>query len=553
MESSWKGRAASNAAVHPRRGLGVKRRPLLAAALVTALTLTGCGGGGGTGGSTDSGAAAPVGAPKPGGTAVLQLPSEITNGLNPLISSDPTLNTLLSGSVYGKLIDIKVGPNVKAWELEPDLAESWEVAKDGKSYTFKLRKDVRWHNIAPVNGRAFVADDVVATFEALKKATRVHQWMIEPVTGIEAPDEHTVVFKLSKPYAPMLDYLAYHFNMILPREGVEGKFDLATQAIGTGPFMLDKHTPDVEWVFKKNPDYYIKGKPYVDVIKRPIMTDIAAVTAALRSGRLDSGTTSDQNVAKQLGEQGLKVAETPGAPVSFFINPKVEPFDDLKVRQAVAQAIDWVGMGENIRGKFNLTSLVRPDTSAAALTRDEVLKLRPYDPENAKKLLAEAGLPNGFSTKLMVQRVDDEDVREAQWMQEDLAKVGIKMELEMVDPATGIDRRRKHDFPMAKALRGVHLPDQVWRDFEKESLENYTSVDDAELYELLAQSRAEQDEDKRNEIYRKMQTRMETEIVQVLYPIQKFDYGITGARVQGLYESPIYHGRRLADMWLNES
>ena len=153
MESSWKGRAASNAAVHPRRGLGVKRRPLLAAALVTALTLTGCGGGGGTGGSTDSGAAAPVGAPKPGGTAVLQLPSEITNGLNPLISSDPTLNTLLSGSVYGKLIDIKVGPNVKAWELEPDLAESWEVAKDGKSYTFKLRKDVRWHNIAPVNGR----------------------------------------------------------------------------------------------------------------------------------------------------------------------------------------------------------------------------------------------------------------------------------------------------------------------------------------------------------------------------------------------------------------
>jgi peptide/nickel transport system substrate-binding protein len=210
-------------------------------------------------------------------------------------------------------------------------------------------------------------------------------------------------------------------------------------------------------------------------------------------------------------------------------------------------------MGENIRGKFNLTSLVRPDTSPAALTRDEVLKLRPYDPENAKKLLAEAGLPNGFSTKLMVQRVDDEDVREAQWMQEDLAKVGIKMELEMVDPATGIDRRRSHDFPMAKALRGVHLPDQVWRDFEKDSLENYTSVDDAELYELLAQSRAEQDEDKRNEIYRKMQTRMETEIVQVLYPIQKFDYAITSARVQGLNESPIYHGRRFADMWLNES
>ncbi|GAA5068970.1 ABC-type transport system substrate-binding protein [Thermocatellispora tengchongensis] len=526
-----------------------RRRTLLGAALAAALTLSACGSGGGG----DDGKAAPAGRPQAGGTLVLQLPSEVTRGLNPLTSSDPTLMGLLSGTVYSKLVDVKTGPDTRSLEIVPDLAESWEISKDGLTYTFKLRDDVRWHDIPPVNGRPFTSDDVVATFEGLKKATMVHQWMIEPVRVIEAPDEHTVVFKLKRPYSPLLDYLAYHFNMILPREGVEGEFDLKTKAIGTGPFMLDRHTPDVEWVLKKNPDYFIPGRPYLDEIRRPIMTDIAAVTAALRSGRVDVGTTSDVNVAKQLESKGFQVSETPGAPVSIYINPKVEPFDDVRVRQAVVRAVDWAGMGENIRGRYNLTSMLRPDITPAALPREEVMRLRPYDPQGAKALLAQAGLPNGFTTKLMVQRVDDEDVREAQWIQDDLAKIGVKMEIEMVDPGTGIERRRNHDFAMAKALRGVHLPDQVWRDFEPQSLENYTQVDDAELNRLLERSRAELDEDKRNEIYRQMQVRMETQIVQAVYPIQKFDYSISRDRVRDLWPSPIYQGRRLADVWLSDS
>ncbi|TDD25760.1 ABC transporter substrate-binding protein [Nonomuraea diastatica] len=530
----------------------IRRTRLGAAALTAALLLSACGGGGGIDGD-EGGNAAPAGDPKPGGSLVLQLPTEIDEGLNPMTTSDPSTMGLISGTVYEKLVDFKTGPDVKSLEIMPDLAESWKISKDGTTYTFKLRKDVRWHNIPPVNGRPFTSDDVVATFEALQKTTEVHKWMIEPVKTIEAPDDHTVVFKLKHAYSPLLDYLAYHFNMILPREGLEGKFDMQKQAIGTGPFMLDKHTPNVEWVFKKNPDYYIKGKPYLDEIRRPIMSDIAAVTAALRSGRLDVGTTSDVNVAKSLDGKGFTVNETPGAPVSIFINPEKEPFDDPKVRQAFMEAIDWDGMGQNIRGRYNLTSLVRPDISTAALAKDEVLKLRPYSPENAKKLLAQAGLPNGFSTKLMVQRVDDEDVREAQWMQDDLAKVGIKMELEMVDPSTGIDRRRNHDFAVAKALRGVHLPDQVWRDFEPDSLENYTQIDDKELYKLLDRSRTELDDQKRNEIYKQMQTRMETVIRQVYYPIQKFDYSIYSERVRDLYDSPIYQGKRLAEVWLSDS
>jgi peptide/nickel transport system substrate-binding protein len=102
-------------------------------------------------------------------------------------------------------------------------------------------------------------------------------------------------------------------------------------------------------------------------------------------------------------------------------------------------------------------------------------------------------------------------------------------------------------------LRGVHLPDQVWRDFEPDSIENYALVDDPELYAMIEQSRAVLDDTARNEIYRRTQVRMETEIRQALYSIQKFDYSIANERVQDLWPSPIYQGRRLADVWLSDS
>ncbi|GAA0899154.1 ABC transporter substrate-binding protein [Pseudonocardia zijingensis] len=525
----------------------IRRRTLLLAS-AAAFGLTACGGGG------RSSRSGPVGDPRPGGTLVVQQTSEVSRGLNPLTTSDPTTMGIISGTVYSKLVEFRTGPDVGSLEIVPDLAESWEVAPDGLTYTFHLRRDVRWHDVPPVGGRPFVADDVVATFEGLKQATGVHTWMIDPVTSISAPDEHTVVFSLERPYGPLMEYFAYHFNMILPREGVEGRFDLETQAIGTGPFMLDSHTPDVEWALKRNPDYFIPGRPYLDEIRRPILSDTAAITAALRSGRLDSGITSDVNVADEFRDRGgFTVTETPGAPISIYLNPTVEPFDDIRVRQAVMEAVDWVGMGENIRGHFNLTSMLRPDTSPAALTPEEVLELRPFDPAHARALLAEAGVPNGFSTTLLVQRVDDEDVREAQWIQADLAEVGIQAEIEIVDPATGIDRRRNHDFAITKALRGVHLPDQVWRDFAPDSIENYALVDDPELNRLVEQSRATVDDAARAEIYRQMQVRMETEIRQAFYPIQKFDYAIVNERVQDLWPSPIYQGRRLADAWLSDT
>ncbi|GAA1385719.1 hypothetical protein GCM10009613_18540 [Pseudonocardia kongjuensis] len=523
-------------------------RPGRAAALVLAgaLALSSCGAGGGGGGNDG-----PVGDPRPGGTLIWQLPAEVSTDLHPLESSDPSATGLISGSVYGKLLDWRTGPDVTEMELEGDLAESWEVSDDGLTYTFALRRDVTWHDVEPVNGRPFVADDVVATITAMKERG-LQAYMLEAVQSVQAPDEHTVVLNLSTPFAPLLEYLAYHTFLMVPREGIEGQYDLDTVAIGTGPFLLAEHTPDVEWVLRRNPDYHVPDRPYLDEIRRPVISDTAATTAALRSGRLDVGTTSDVNVADEFRDGDFTVDETPGAPVSFYLNPREEPFDDVRVRRAVSLAIDWEGMGETIRGSFNLTSILRPDVSDAALTEDEVREIRPFDPEQARRLLAEAGLPEGFTTTLTVQRVDDEDVREAQWIQADLAEVGIDVTIETVDPGTGIERRRNHEFAMTKALRTVHLPDQTWRDFMPGYIENYALVDDQQLVDDYARTRSTTDPDEQRELHRAMQTRMETEIVQGLFPIQKFDYTIFSARAQDLHPVPIHHGRRLAEVWLSD-
>ncbi|MCM3847321.1 ABC transporter substrate-binding protein [Pseudonocardia sp. DR1-2] len=522
-------------------------RPGRAAALLmaAALVLSSCGAGGG-GGSDE-----PVGDPRPGGSLVWQLPAEVSTDLNPLESSDPSATGLISGSVYGKLLDWRTGPDVTEMELEGDLAESWEVSEDGLTYTFHLRRDVTWHDVEPVNGRPFVADDVVATITAMKERG-LQAYMLEAVRTVQAPDEHTVVLTLDRPFAPLLEYVAYHTFLMVPREGIEGRYDLDTVAIGTGPFLLAEHTPDVEWVLRRNPDYHVPDRPYLDEVRRPVINDTAATTAALRSGRLDVGTTSDVTVADEFRDGDHTVTETPGAPVSFYLNPRVEPFDDVRVRRAVSLAIDWEGMGETVRGSFNLTSILRPDVSDAALSEDEVREIRPFDSEQARRLLAEAGLPDGFATTLLVQRVDDEDVREAQWMQADLAEVGIDVTIETVDPGTGIERRRTHEFAMTKALRTVHLPDQTWRDFMPGYIENYALVDDPELVEGYARTRTTTDDAERRELHRAMQRRMETEIVQGLFPIQKFDYTILSSRTRDLFPVPIHQGRRLADVWLSD-
>jgi peptide/nickel transport system substrate-binding protein len=513
---------------------------------VLLLALVGCSGG--SDGSEDGAA----GKPQRGGSITVQLPFEPSSGLNFFVSDDPSLMQVLSGTVYSKLVDLRAGKGVTGIEIVPDLATDWNVSKDGLTYTFDLRRDVKWQDIPPVNGRPFTADDVEATFEGLQASQSPHKWMFEPVKSIRAEGDYRVVFKMKHPYAPFLEYMAHHFNVVLPREGVEGDYDMATKAIGTGPFTVASHKPDVEWVLERNPTYYQEGKPYLDQIHMPVISDATAVTAALRSGRLDIGALPFDVVESLFRDNDdFTIIEQPSSLVSFNINTTRKPFTDSRVRRAVMLAVDWETMGRETRGRTNYTSLLRPDITDAALTGDEVRAVRPFDPERARELLAEAGYPNGFKTDLLVQQLSDADVREGQWIVADLAKVGIDAEINVLDPGTAILRRQSHQFALSKAARSVIFPDQTIQDLRSGASENYSAISDPKVDQMIAESRTVLDPQRRTEIYREIQRYMETEIAAAALPVQYYQFWAANSRVHNYFQSPIYRGRVFSEVWVS--
>ena len=154
--------------------------------------------------------------------------------------------------------------------VEPDLAERWE-APDDTTYVFHLRQGVKWHNKPPVNGRELVAEDVKFTFDRfLTEQGNPERQLLEPVDRVEVVDRYTVKFLLKEPFVWLLDMLANAMCMwIIAPEVVQQFGDLkkAETAIGTGPFLLERYEPNVKTVFKRNPDYFRQGLPYVDGVE----------------------------------------------------------------------------------------------------------------------------------------------------------------------------------------------------------------------------------------------------------------------------------------------
>src|SRR4029434_11186018 len=178
-------------------------------------------------------------------------------------------NTTLS-FVHSTLVRYKVGPEIPpgTFTVEPHLAERWETPND-TTYIFHLRQGVRWHNKPPLNGRELVAEDVKFTFDRfLTEQRNPYRDVLESVVDrVSVMDRYTVQFRLKEPYVWLLDVLAHPRCMwIIAPEVVQQYGDLkqAESAIGTGPFLLERYEPNVKTVFKRNPDYFLKGQPYVD-------------------------------------------------------------------------------------------------------------------------------------------------------------------------------------------------------------------------------------------------------------------------------------------------
>src|SRR6266849_6294158 len=170
--------------------------------------------------------------------------------------------------------------------LKGDLAESWQSSPDYRVWTFKLRQGVKWHNTPPLNGRELVAADVKACFEAYAKEG-VQSFNFREIEGMETPDKHTLRIHLKTPNTMFPQNLAEAVSVIFPREVLEEDGDLKKRMIGTGPFTMKEHTRKVRAVLARNPEYFDKGRPYVDEYHILSTPDAATRTAAFRTGQSD--------------------------------------------------------------------------------------------------------------------------------------------------------------------------------------------------------------------------------------------------------------------------
>lgn len=339
---------------------------------------------------------------------------------------DPMKTTIGDEYIYDNLVFNGLTRMKEDLTVEPDLAESWKFSEDLKRWTFPLRHGVQFHN-----GRELVAADVVAFFERLldpKNAapSRSNYTMIEHVS---APDPYTVVFELSYPYGGFADILSDRQVKIPPRDLVD---QLATHPVGTGPFMFQSYTPSDRMVLVKNPHYFEPGLPKLDGVELRIIPEMSVKIAALQAGDIDVVWELPLDQVKQLnGHAGLRIESVPTASWDAAImNNAIPPFNDVRVRRAFNLGVDRADLVELVLFGQGAPTISPIPPSHPFYAKD--IPIGKADPNAARKLLAEAGHPNGITIPVIVPVGRPVRERLGVSLQQLLAPAGFNLEVKRV-------------------------------------------------------------------------------------------------------------------------
>ena len=308
-------------------------------------------------------------------------------------------------------------------DFEPWLAESWEQSEDGLSVTLALREGIMFHN-----GREMTADDVVWAVDHARNTEFGHHLSdrFQTATGAEKIDDHTVRINYSERTASQLDGIARLY--IFPQEALE---TIDTVPVGTGPFKFVEWIPGDSLTVERFEDYWREGYPYLDRIVVTAIPDAQARLVNLRSNTIDLLLNVPLiDKAALAEEEGLVVgAEPPGFSFyAFLMNINRPPFDDVRVRQAFNYAINREEIANTaFHGQAEVVTVPYPPTSWAYA--EDLTDYYTYDPERAKELLAEAGYPDGFSVEMLIRGTSDAHLDQAQVYQQQLAAIGVQVEL----------------------------------------------------------------------------------------------------------------------------
>ncbi len=485
----------------------------------------------------------PLAAPRRGGTLRMSV-DQAASVIHPL-RTRVNPEYLVSELLYSNLTRLKADMTA-----EPDLALSWRANAELTEWTFVLREGVVFHDGSP-----FTSADVAATFKAIldPKVGSPGRTNVGPIADVLTPDTRTVVFKLSAPYADLPVAVAYTNARIIPAAIASGNLDrLAREAIGTGPFKLVSYEPDRRIVVARNERYYDPARPNLDRIEIMVFPDPTSEASALISGDTDLMMNAAQGEFPRLSSaSGVTGLRTPsGQFLNVNMGCDVAPFNDVRVRRALALTIDRAAMAGFVAQGFGTPGNDSALNAAYHFYQDQPLKK--LDIAQAKRLLAEAGHPNGLDVTMIASDTPSTRSQLAVAIREMAKPAGFRITVQTMPHATYLDQVwKKGNFYVgfynmqatADAIFSLlYTSNAAWN----ETRWNNTAFD-----KLVGEARVTTDEARRRELYGKAQVLMNEEVPSVIPCF----FDLLAARrnyVQGYALHPRGAVFRLDEAWLDE-
>jgi len=460
-----------------------------------ALVLAACssGGGAGAGASASAGGAA-------GGALVMARADEASS----LVPSIPTDNASIW--VIEEIYDTLLVPSSDGLKVEPSVATSWKQSADGLSWTFTLRDGVTFSN-----GQPLTSADVKFSIDQNRKEDAPFYFLDAVITDIQTPDAKTVVLKTKVPWAPLPSTMALYANSIVPADYGGKSADAFGQApIGSGPFAFDHWTKGSELKLVKNPKYWDPGKPKLDSVNFTVVADSNTRSTQLAGGQIQINEYPPYSTIKALqAQRQLKVDAFPSSQVNYLnMNTSRKPFDDVNVRRAIAQAVDKEAIRSAVL--FGNGQIATTFLSPTTWGHDSTDKGLPFDVAAAKATLAKSAYPDGFKATMVTSAGNQNSASQAQLLQANLAKIGVTLTLQTLDPSALRDATKAGNYDMSLGLYTTDVidPDEIAR-FAGTPTGGakllYTFYENDELQKLADSASSDQDQATRKKAYDRMQ------------------------------------------------
>src|SRR6266571_4166841 len=448
--------------------------------------------------------------PKPSGTLRIALPGDpafYNAHQGPAMGAQAFWT---SNNIYNSLLATTPPPELK---IVPELAKSWDVLDDGRTYVFHLEEGVKFHD-----GTDFDAQAAKWNIDRILDP-EVHSWVrtyYEDITQVEAVDTYTLRIRLKEPSGALPIALGGYYQGILrasPKAFETYDKDWLYHPVGTGPFKFKEWIPGKHVILEKNPQYFKPGLPYLDTLEYRVMKDPLTASTALRAGEIDFfSRVPIQQLPILEKSQGIHVVTgLEMAPTIGFLNMRVKPFDDVRGRRAIGgYGIDRAEIARvAFQGRAKpLVSVLAPGVQDAI----DLNEMYPYRPDEAKRLLKELGFDerNPLRFTILIGNQDATMADIAALIKNQMAKIGVGAKITLLDDPAVVDRVLvRHDFDMVVSS-WANLVDINQRSvsFFKGRQSDYMGIDDPQLEDLVHQWRRALVPEQRKAISAAMQRRL---------------------------------------------